>query len=55
MLLAEDDADTRELLQLLLHQADFRVSETNDSSEVMQLLATDRFDVLLLHNWMPEP
>ena len=24
------------------------------STEVMQLLATDRFDVLLLDNWMPE-
>jgi len=54
ILYAEDDADTRELLQLILHQAGFRVSVTADSTEVMQLLATDRFDVLLLDNWMPE-
>jgi len=54
ILYAEDDPDTRELLQLILHQAGFRVSVTGDSSEVMQLLATDRFDVLLLDNWMPK-
>ena len=27
---------------------------TGDSSEVLDLLATDRFDALLLDNWMPE-
>lgn len=54
ILLAEDDADTRELLALILQQAGFRVSVTGDPAEVMQLLAADRFDALLLDNWMPE-
>jgi DNA-binding response OmpR family regulator len=51
---AEDDRDTRELVQLVLCQAGFRVSVTGDSSEVLQLLATNNFDALLLDNWMPE-
>lgn len=54
ILLADDDADTRDLLQLILEQAGFRVSVTGDPAQVMDLLATDRFDALLLDNWMPE-
>ena len=53
ILFAEDDLDTRELVQLILRQAGFRVSVTGDSTEVLQLLATDHFDALLLDNWMP--
>jgi DNA-binding response OmpR family regulator len=53
ILLAEDDADTREILQLILDHAGFRVSVTGDSSEVLQLLAANSFDALLLDNWMP--
>lgn len=53
ILYAEDDADTREVVQILLRQAGFRVSVTGDSSEVLQLVATDNFDALLLDNWMP--
>ena len=53
ILLAEDDADTREIIQLILDHAGFRVSVTGDSSEVMQLLAANSFDALLLDNWMP--
>jgi CheY-like chemotaxis protein len=54
LLVAEDDADTRELVQLLLRHAGFRVSITGDPAEVMQLLVTDHFDALLLDNWMPK-
>ena len=54
ILLADDDADTRDLLTMILSQAGFRVSVTGDSAEVMQLLARDSFDALLLDNWMPE-
>jgi len=53
ILLAEDDADTREILGFILHHAGFRVSVTGDSAEVIALLATHRFDALLLDNWMP--
>lgn len=54
ILYAEDDPDTRELVQLILGQAGFRVSATGDSSEVLDLLATNPFDALLLDNWMPK-
>ena len=54
ILLADDDADTRDLLEIILQQAGFRVSVTGDPAEVMRLLAADRFDALLLDNWMPE-
>ena len=52
-LYADDDPDTREVVQFILRHAGFRVSVTGDSSEVLQLLATDSFDALLLDNWMP--
>jgi len=54
ILFVEDDPDTRELVQLVLRHAAFRVSATGDSSEVLHLLAADHFDALLLDNWMPE-
>jgi two-component system phosphate regulon response regulator PhoB len=53
ILYAEDDPDTRELVQLFLQHAGFRVSLIGDSSEVLSLVATDHVDVLLLDNWMP--
>jgi len=53
ILLAEDDADTRDVITLILNHAGFRVSVTDDSSEVLKLLAADSFDALLLDNWMP--
>lgn len=54
ILFVEDDSDTRELVQIMLSQAGFRVSVTGDSSKVLHLLTTDHFDALLLDNWMPE-
>lgn len=54
ILFADDAPDTRELVQILLGQAGFSVSVTADSSEVLDLLAADHFDALLLDNWMPE-
>ena len=54
ILYAEDDPDTRELVQILLRQSGFRISVTGDASEVLRLLAKDHFDLLLLDNWMPE-
>ena len=53
ILYAEDDPDTREVVQLLLRHAGFRVSVTGDSSEVLKLLTSDTFDAVLLDNWMP--
>jgi DNA-binding response OmpR family regulator len=54
ILFAEDDPDTRELIHLVLRRAGFRVSATGSPAEVLTLAATERFDALLLDNWMPE-
>ena len=53
ILVAEDDADTRELVHLILQDAGFRVSVTGDPYEVIDLLASNCYDGLLLDNWMP--
>lgn len=52
ILVAEDDPDTRELLDLVLRRAGFRVSVTEDSSQVLKVLTTDQVDALLLDNRM---
>jgi two-component system response regulator MprA len=54
ILFAEDDPDMRELIQIVLQLAGFRVSVTGDWAEVLELWATDHFDAVLLDNWMPE-
>jgi len=54
ILVAEDDPDTRELLELVLRRAGFRVSLTDDCSQVLNVLATDHVDALLLDNQMPK-
>ena len=54
ILLADDDADTRELVELVLRRAGFRVSVIDESSQVLNVLGTDRFDALLLDNYMPK-
>jgi CheY-like chemotaxis protein len=41
-------------MQVILRNARLRVSATGDSSEVLQLVAIESFDALLLDNWMPE-
>jgi CheY-like chemotaxis protein len=54
ILVAEDDPDTRELVEIVLRRADFRVTVTDDPFMVVELLATCRFDALLLDNLMPK-
>jgi DNA-binding response OmpR family regulator len=54
ILVAEDDLDTRELVEMVLRRAEFRVTSTGDPYEVLELLASYRFDALLLDNWMPK-
>src|SRR5688500_15141711 len=53
ILFAEDDPDTREVMQMLLRRAGFRVSAPENPADVITLAATERFDVFLLDNWMP--
>jgi len=54
ILFAEDDSDTREMVQLLLNIAGFRVSVVEESQKVLELIKTQHFDVLLLDSWMPD-
>jgi DNA-binding response OmpR family regulator len=54
ILFADDESDIRELVQLMLQAAGFRVSTAEDGAEVLKLVTTSRFDALLLDYWMPE-
>jgi DNA-binding response OmpR family regulator len=54
ILFADDDADTREIVQMLLRHAGFQVSVASSLREVMALIAALRFDAIVLDNWMPE-
>ena len=54
ILIAEDDPDTRELMEMVLRRAGFRVTSTGDPYEVLELLAADSVDALLLDYWMPK-
>lgn len=54
ILIAEDDPDTRELMEMVLRGVGFRVTSTGDPYDVLELLATDSVDALLLDNWMPK-
>jgi DNA-binding response OmpR family regulator len=54
ILFADDDPDITELVQVVLRTAGFRVSTSDNAAEVLQLVATERFDALLLDYWMAE-
>ncbi len=54
ILVTEDDPDTRELMEMVLRRAGFQVTSTGDPYEVLELLATNSIDALLLDNWMPK-
>ena len=53
ILFAEDDPDTRQMVQLILSHSGFRVSAPNNPTDVLTLATKERFDVVLLDNWMP--
>lgn len=54
ILFADDDPDITELVQVVLEAAGYRVSTSDNPAGVLQLAATERFDLLLLDYWMPE-
>jgi DNA-binding response OmpR family regulator len=53
ILVADDDDGIRELVQLILHSAGFRVTTTGQAADVLKLVAKIRLDVVLLDYWMP--
>lgn len=54
ILVADDDPDTRDVFLVFLQSAGFRVSITSSPAEVLHLAASERFDAVLLDNWMPD-
>lgn len=54
ILCTEDDADTLEVLRLLLELNGFEVSCAKDSAEALSLARAEKFDLYLLDNWLPE-
>ena len=54
ILFADDDSDIRELVQFQLNAAGFCVSTADNGADVLRLVTTERFDILLLDYWMLE-
>ena len=54
ILFADDDYDIRELVELILETAGFRVSSADNAAEVLRLVTTEQFDALLLDQWLSD-
>ena len=54
ILFADDNSDICELVQALLHAAGFRVSTSDNAADILQRVANERFDALILDYWMQE-
>jgi DNA-binding response OmpR family regulator len=53
ILCTEDDPDTRELLTLVLSDAGYEVTCTDDPDQAMFLAHNKPFDLILVDNWLP--
>ena len=53
ILCTEDDADTREMLTVLLESFGYEVVCPADSTLALELMRGINFDLCLLDNWMP--
>ena len=53
ILYAEDDADTRELVTVILERQNCKVIATENHDEALRLARAERFDLYLIDNWMP--
>jgi DNA-binding response OmpR family regulator len=53
ILYAEDDADTRELVTLVLKMQNCQVIATGSHDEALRLAQAEQFDLYLLDNWIP--
>ena len=53
ILYAEDDADTRELVSVVLQQQNCQVIATKSYDEALRLARAEHFDLYLIDNWMP--
>ena len=53
ILYAEDDADTRELVTLVLEMQNCQVVATESYEEALRLARAEHFDLYLIDNWLP--
>src|SRR5688500_5733022 len=54
ILFVDDNADICELVQTLLQAAGFRVSTSDNAADVLQRVATESFEALILDYWMKD-
>lgn len=54
ILVAEDDFDIREMLQIFLHEAGYKVFAAADGVEAVELFGRDKYDLVLLDILLPE-
>jgi DNA-binding response OmpR family regulator len=54
ILCTEDDADTRDLLRMLLELEGFQVICAENAERAMSLAQSTNFDLYLLDHWMPD-
>lgn len=53
VLYVEDDADTRELVALVLGLENYKVVAAGNADEALRLARAMQFDLYILDNWMP--
>lgn len=54
ILCTDDNPDARDLVFLMLQSAGHDVTCVGSSSEALALLKREKFDLIVLDNWMPE-
>jgi DNA-binding response OmpR family regulator len=54
ILVVDDESDIREMVQLILYEAGFRVSTTDNAADVLRLVKTEHVDAVILDYWMQE-
>lgn len=53
ILCSEDDADTRELIVMVLSQNGYEVTATESAEEALRIARAEIFDLFLVDSWMP--
>ncbi len=54
VLYTEDDHDCRDMVVFMLEQSGYEVTCVHSSTEALSLAKSERFDLFLVDNWMPE-
>jgi DNA-binding response OmpR family regulator len=54
ILIVDDDADTCEMIRYVLEQSGYEVTTAGTIADALSLAETQRFDLYLLDNWLPD-